>query len=83
MARTLLTVREAATRLQVHENTLRNWERRGLIRAVHLPHSNYRRFDESEISRMQREMRNSAAPTDEGSVIVPASRPSIVHGDMA
>ena len=30
--------------LGVHENTIRNWEARGLFRAVHLPGSGYRRF---------------------------------------
>jgi excisionase family DNA binding protein len=43
-----LNVRETATRLGVHENTVRNWEEKGLLRAVKLPGSGYRRFDEAE-----------------------------------
>jgi len=31
---TMLSVRETARRLGVHENTVRNWQKRGLIRAV-------------------------------------------------
>ena len=80
--KTLLSVREAAARLSVHENTLRNWESRGLLKAVHLPYSNYRRFEESEIRRMQQEMRNEFAPADEGVTKIPRTKPSIVHGDM-
>jgi transposase len=81
MAMTLLSVREAAARLNVHENTLRNWESRGLLKAIHLPYSNYRRFDEAEISRMQREMRTQFAPTDEGATAIPRTKPLIIHGD--
>ena len=33
----LLNVRDTARMLGVHENTVRNWEARGLLRAVHLP----------------------------------------------
>ena len=32
----LMTVRSAAQALGVHENTVRNWESRGLLRAIHL-----------------------------------------------
>ena len=52
----LLNVREAAACLGVHENTIRNWEARGILRAIHLPVSGYRRFETSEIERMSREM---------------------------
>ena len=39
-----LNVRDTARLLGVHENTVRNWEARGLLRAVHLPGSGFRRF---------------------------------------
>ena len=42
----LMTVREAARRLRVHENTIRRYADRGLIRAVRLP---------SGVRRLQRE----------------------------
>lgn len=84
MPTALVNVREAAARLGVHENTIRNWEAKGILRAIHLPGSNYRRFELREIERMAREMRSHLAPADEGYVIEP-SRPirgDIVHGDL-
>jgi len=80
----LINVREAAARLGVHENTIRNWEAKGILRAIHLPGSNYRRFESSEIERLAQEMRSHLAPADEGYVIEP-SRPvkgDIVYGDL-
>ena len=38
-----LNVRDTARVLGVHENTIRNWESRGLLRAIHLPGSGFRR----------------------------------------
>lgn len=52
----LITVREAARRLGVHENTIRNWEERGVLRAARLPGSGYRRFSAADIARMREEM---------------------------
>ena len=51
----LMQVREAARQLEVHENTLRRWEERGLIRAVRLP-SGVRRFRSEDIDRIHHEM---------------------------
>jgi excisionase family DNA binding protein len=65
----LLNVRETAARLGVHENTIRNWEQKGLLRAVRLPGSGYRRFDAAEIARLHEEMISALAPADEGPVI--------------
>ena len=84
MPAALINVREAAARLGVHENTIRNWEQRGILRAIHLPVSNYRRFELSEIERMARETRSHLAPADEGYGIEP-SRPiksDIVCSDL-
>lgn len=66
-----LNVRETAQRLGVHENTVRNWANRGILRALRLPGSGYRRFDAAQVDRIAREMRDAAAPAIE----VPAARP--------
>jgi excisionase family DNA binding protein len=55
----LLTVRAAAERLGVHENTVRHWEERGILRAVHLPGSGFRRFPIDEVERVAAAMRAS------------------------
>ncbi len=44
-----LTVRAAARVLGVHENTIRNWEKRGILRALRLPGSGFRRFPRGEV----------------------------------
>ena len=44
----LIQVRQAARALGVHENTIRRWEERGLLRAVRLP-SGVRRFRAEDI----------------------------------
>ncbi len=51
----LLSVRETARLLGVHENTIRNWDRAGLIRAVRLP-SGFRRFQREEVDRLRAQM---------------------------
>lgn len=49
-------VREAAKRLGVHENTVRNWCVSGVIKDFRtLPGSGFRRIPESEISRLLEE----------------------------
>ncbi len=54
-AERLLTISQAARRLGVHQNTLRTWADKGLVRHVKLP-SGYRRFMVAEIDRLRREM---------------------------
>ena len=76
-----LNVRETARRLGVHENTVRNWEEKGLLRASKLPGSGYRRFDQAEIERLRTEMLTQLAPAEEGPVLRPARKGRIVHGD--
>ncbi len=61
----LLNVRATAERLGVHENTIRNWESRSLLRSIRLPGSNFRRFPREEVERMHREMFQSYAPATE------------------
>jgi len=51
-----VTLKRAAQVLGVHEQTLRSWEKRGLIRMVRLPGSGYRRVPVQEIERLQTEM---------------------------
>lgn len=67
--RQLLNVRDTARALGVHENTIRNWEARGLLRAVHLPGSGFRRFTVDEVERLRAEMFEQPAPATEGAVV--------------
>jgi excisionase family DNA binding protein len=82
-AETRLSVRETARRLGVHENTVRNWQDKGLLRAVKLPGSGYRRFDQAEVDRLRHEMLTQLAPAVEGPVIRPTGQRRIVHTDEA
>jgi excisionase family DNA binding protein len=68
-----LNVRETARRLGVHENTVRNWAERGILRASRLPVSGYRRFDVQDVDRLAREMREAAAPVEQARVVRPKS----------
>lgn len=68
-----LGVGQAATRLGVHENTVRNWIDRGILRAVRLPGSNHRRMNFTDVERVRQEMLGqlsspglSAGQDDEG-----------------
>ena len=51
-----VTLKEAARTLSVHEQTIRNWERRGVIQLVRLPGSRYRRVPTTEIARLKAQM---------------------------
>jgi len=79
----LLNVRDTARALGVHENTVRNWESRGLLRAVHLPGSGFRRFAVEDVERMRTEMFAQLAPATEGPVVYPGRKRTgrIVFGD--
>jgi excisionase family DNA binding protein len=79
--KTQLNVREVARALGVHENTVRNWERRGVLRAVRLPGSGYRRFSAADVERLSAQMREQYAPADEGPVRVRGMRGTISHVD--
>jgi DNA-binding transcriptional MerR regulator len=48
-----LTLKNAARMLGVHEQTLRSWERKGLIQMARLPGSQYRRVPVQEVRRLQ------------------------------
>jgi excisionase family DNA binding protein len=52
-SRGCLNVREAAARLGVHENTIRNWVDTGVLAAERLPGSGFRRIPLTEIERIE------------------------------
>lgn len=58
----LLTVRETAKRLGVHENTVRNWSQNGALDATRLPGSRFLRFRPSDVEALIAQ-RNSRIPT--------------------
>ena len=59
-----LTLKPAAQQLGVHEQTLRSWERQGLIHLARLPKSGYRRVPVDEVQRIQTVMRTGQTPAD-------------------
>ena len=81
--RELLNVRETAQALGVHENTVRNWEERGILRAVRLPGSGYRRFSAHDVERLRAEMFEHLAPATDGPVVNAGRKRSgrLVFGD--
>lgn len=64
----LLTVGEAAARLHVHDNTVRNWIARGVLTAVRLP-GGHRRIDSMAVERVRMGILGNLAPADRGPVI--------------
>ncbi len=81
--RELLNVRDTARTLGVHENTIRNWEGRGILHAVRLPGSGYRRFSVQDVERLRTEMFEQLAPATEGPVVNTGRKRSgrLVFGD--
>lgn len=63
----LLTAQDAAERLGVHPNTVRNWGKRGVLHPRRLPGSNHRRFDADEVERVAQAMRRETAPVEASS----------------
>jgi excisionase family DNA binding protein len=54
----LIGAREAARRLGVHENTVRNWHEAGILPAAEtLPGSGYRRWDARDVEDLRLRMR--------------------------
>ncbi len=70
----LMQVRQAAQALGVHENTIRRWEERGLLRAVRLP-SGVRRFRAEDVEAMREQMFSGFAPLREDEDVVAVTRP--------
>ncbi len=60
----LLNVRETARRLGVHENTVRNWAKSGVLRSARVPGSRFHRFYAEDVERLLRE-RGSATSSVE------------------
>ncbi len=60
-----MNVRQTAHALGVHENTVRNLERRGKLKALRLPGSGFRRFRREDVERMRAEMLSQFAPDTE------------------
>lgn len=58
---TFITIREAARRLGVHENTVRRYADRGLIRAVRLP-SGVRRVRRTDIDALEAAPSKATSP---------------------
>jgi excisionase family DNA binding protein len=52
----LLSISEAARRLKISPSLLRKWVDQGVVRAIRLPNSGYRRFEPAEIERKRREL---------------------------
>ncbi|MGD0167879.1 MAG: helix-turn-helix domain-containing protein [Gaiellaceae bacterium] len=50
-----LGVRETAKRLGVHENTVRNWARDGILPTARIPGSRFHRFAASDVERLRRQ----------------------------
>jgi len=47
----ILTLRQAAQLLNCHPNTLRNWDNKGVLRAMHFGHRRDRRYKKADILR--------------------------------
>lgn len=79
-----MNVRDTARALGVHENTVRNWEARGLLRAVRLPGSGFRRFTRVDVETMRDEMFEQLAPATEGQAVSRSPRRSgrLAVGDV-
>jgi excisionase family DNA binding protein len=45
----LMTLSEAAASLKVHPNTLRLWDRKGILKAVRFGQRGDRRYDKNEV----------------------------------
>jgi excisionase family DNA binding protein len=65
----LMQVRQVARTLGVHENTVRRWEERGLLKAVRLP-SGVRRFRPEDVEAMHERMFSGFAPLEESPDVV-------------
>jgi len=72
----LMQVRQVARTLGVHENTVRRWEQRGLLRAVRLP-SGVRRFRPDDVEAVREQMFSGFAPLQTDDDITPVHARSI------
>lgn len=72
----LMQVRQVARTLGVHENTVRRWEKRGLLHAVRLP-SGVRRFRPDDVEAVREQMFSGFAPLRADDDIAPVRARSI------
>lgn len=77
-----MNVRDTAKALDVHENTIRNWEKNGVLHGIKLPGSGFRRFARSEVERMRAEMRGAYAPATEMPEMTSGASGRVVDGDL-
>lgn len=49
MSRVLLTISEAAKYLSVHPNTLRGWDKKGILKVYRIGTGRHRRFDTEDL----------------------------------
>ncbi len=62
----LIGVRDAARQLGVHENTIRNWVKSGLLKvSKNVGARDYKRFSRGDVERMRHEMLTQFAPATE------------------
>src|ERR1700729_425685 len=61
----LLNVRETARRLAVHENTVRNWARDGILPTAKVPGSRFHRFYAHDVERMRQQRGSTVASVEE------------------
>ena len=79
----LITGREAAVRLNVHENTIRNWADAGILPvAAVMPGTRYRRYDPADVEALKQKMAVDAA-TQEREASVPASEQHLAARQIA
>jgi excisionase family DNA binding protein len=57
----LVGIRDAARRLGVHENTIRNWVADGRLQFIRLPGSGFRRLDGRDVQRLRDAMYSAFA----------------------
>ncbi len=72
----LMQVRQVARTLGVHENTVRRWEERSLLRAVRLP-SGVRRFRPDDVEAVRAQMFSGFAPLHPDDDVVPVRAHSV------
>ena len=54
----LLTTNQVAKQLNVHINTVRRWDKKGILRAYRIGPRGDRRFEQDEITALLQEFRN-------------------------
>lgn len=83
LADALLSVRDAASRLGVHENTVRNWIVHGQLNAYQLPGSGFRRIPSVEVERLRSQFLGALAPAKlaDPAPLPPGTSIDLVPGD--